>query len=489
MNAKAKIDIVSDDSELVKALNRATKLVEKLAKANKKLKTETKASAKEAKSGFGGMAAGAIKAAAGVLTVSAAIAAVNNELATRLKLEKEIAGSAITLAQAQRSVDINLGLDASVTRRQRVKFQAALTSLSSELKFGDETGLVLGASRILSATQGNRALALETVREVAQFSRGKPEGIGDIGTQVAQLQQSAGISPKEGTQLVLSLAGLARTEELGQLKVTGGVAAAFAKAFPENKVKAIEQGFAIFAAGGGESGEGGGKQTATAAIATANKLAALTGGKGTPFEAAQLLRSLPVAQQRKFTESGFEKQVKASFVEFLTAPGGGATGESARRVQAKFDATTRESLLAAAERQRSLTPEIRAATAREANAAREQAFAKTAAGRAILFKGTVRGTLESALKTSQILGARQTAALKQFDLTAGDDPQAAAIKVLGGRQEEGPTFRDFLARNVPVLGLRRGERTQGEIEISQAIIAIDALSRKPQIRTNAEGDE
>ena len=455
---------------------------EKLVAQNRKLKEESKKAGKSGKDSLRDMAFGAAKAAAGFVSVGAALAIVNSELQTQLRLQNEIAGKAGGIAQAQRALDINLGITGA-NEKQRKAFVQDLKDINFELKFGSEIGITRGASRILSATKGDRALALETVRQVAPFARGQAGGVGDIGTQVAQLQQAAGITPEQGTRLILALAGQARTEELSQLKVTGRIAAAAAKSFPDAPIQAIEQAFAIFGGVGGEAGEGKGEQTATGTISAITKLAELTGGKGTPLEAAQLLRTSPVEIQREFVKSGFEAGVKVPFQEFLTAEGGGQTGREVRNIVAKFAEATPESLLQAAERQRNLTPEIRAAAATEAVRTAEEKFAATPRGRALLFKATVREKLASALKLSE--APFQGTSLRFFDLLADERPAKLAIEQLERR-------RGDIAGAARIGGLFGGDAGE-PASVGRLDKAIEELrgirANQQQIRTNAEGDE
>lgn len=494
MNAKAKIDIVSDDSELVKALNRATKLVEKLARANKKLKDESKASSKVAVSGIGRMAKSLGTAVAGYASLATAIQLVNKELERQRTLESKSLQLTKTTGAAQIEVATLLGT--GTTNKEKTQFFADLKKVA-----GDRSQLPFlnAAKSILSATQTDRPLTLETLRAIRPFSLGNPDLLTQLGGVIPGISKSAGLTTEQAASFAFSTLGQARIESAEQLQAFGPAFSAgrIARA-PDDTLFRQAQITAALASTFGALGEDvTGKTSGGAASALQTGLERAF-PQGRTFEERFAAAKADPRIAEEVLRTGFRQQTRPVAEALFSGKGGGFAEQQFRDILAELpinEAGARR----LGEFVQTGTPEIRAL----GRGVRQQGASEQFLGRTSL-------QLKAAIR-QELIG--EEGAITQ---AGGAVSQLNPISLRLGAQnlrERLRFARSLIAQEIQVLelptqaidtgivqqqGRALGQETRAKIaRFKAAEESLDGIEKEmkllnaktPQIRTNAEGDE
>ena len=203
-----------------------------------------------------------------------AIAAYNTERQRQIDLDNKGKEVQLTVAQAEAALVKNFG-DAPATEIN--SFIASLEKVNSSKGFGNLAAILQASATTLSATGGNRDLTRGLISEGASIFRDDPtqlpvfaSALGDV-ARIMDAKSSDDF--KRAMGLVLSTQGVARIEDLKSFENVAPALASVANVDTSgNRLQALKEGSAVFAAIGGEIGDKQGAITKTAVIALSSQL-------------------------------------------------------------------------------------------------------------------------------------------------------------------------------------------------------------------------
>jgi len=261
--------------ELEKANRKLAKTEEKLQKVTRQSKAANRAARQGAKAqqGLGSTVAASV---GGMITsymsLSAAISAVNQGLEKQRELHSQTAEKQTTLASAEQGVIRNLG---GASTGDVNAFLQNLYGISKGAGQRSAQPVMQAAADVLSATGGNRELTKGVLSLTAPMFRGSPDEIAPFSGAMADLATIGGVTSKEDLKkvlgLVVSTQSQARITSLESFKhAAPAIAAAASADTGADRIRAMKEGGALFAAIGGsiKDPEGALTKTATAKLAT-----------------------------------------------------------------------------------------------------------------------------------------------------------------------------------------------------------------------------
>jgi hypothetical protein len=165
----------SDDKDVVAALNRMTKELDKLREANRKLKEESKKGSEESKSGLEQSVRSIAKMAAGYATATTALRLFNSELERKSQLEKAALDTQLSVNQSRADVIRNAG---AISRQEASKLLSTTQQVSQRTGISEKQINAGFAAGLSSAGSGTVEDVKNAVLQAARFVPDRPEELG-----------------------------------------------------------------------------------------------------------------------------------------------------------------------------------------------------------------------------------------------------------------------------------------------------------------------
>lgn len=263
----------SDMSKVAKDLDMAQRKVVTLEEKLKNVTKESKNNENSFKATFeGGL--GQLKGmVSGYLSLSGAVSLVNAGLAEQKRISQEIHRVQMTAADAQAEVVKNLG---NVSTEQASKFLKEVEGIAQKSGAPSVAPVYMAAAATISAVAGNEGLTKNILAESVPLFKNKLDELPQFAGAVGDLATIAGASSREQIRgiigLVLTTQTQARITSLDAFKnAAPALAATAAVDTGKDRIRALKEGGALFAAIGGaiKDPEGALTKTATSEVATA----------------------------------------------------------------------------------------------------------------------------------------------------------------------------------------------------------------------------
>lgn len=262
----------SDFSAVIKDQD---KLIQQNIRLKQQLKEVTDESKKQDagfKNALGGGLSQIKSMVTGYVSLQGAIALVNKGLEEQNRLSNMARQVQLTAADAQAEVIKNLG---GVTTAHASRFLSDVQAISKDAGAESVAPVLQAAASTLSGTGGNEALTKNILREAVPLFKNKLEELPDFAGAVGDLASITGAASQEEIRrtvgLVLTTQSQARIQSLDAFKNAAPALAAVATTDTgEDRIRALREGGALFAAIGGaiKDPEGALTKTATSEVAT-----------------------------------------------------------------------------------------------------------------------------------------------------------------------------------------------------------------------------
>lgn len=446
----------SEFDDVLKDYDRLARKVVNLEQKNKQLTDGVKNQDKGFKASFTAGVSGLRSMVAGYASWQAAIGLVNTALAEQNRLSEQARTVQMTAADAQAEVIKNLG---AVSTAHASEFLQQVQSISKAAGAESVAPVLEAAASTLSGTGGNEALTANILREAVPLFRNKLDQLPDFAGAVGDLASITGADSQEEIRrtvgLVLTTQSQARIASLDAFKnVAPALAAVATTDTSDDRIGALREGGALFAAIGGaiKDPEGALTKTATAEFATAlqellpeNDILNVEGDvirKGTGLKT--LSERLARVQgdeklQREFLQ-GSDTFQKASFrgpitpviAELIT----NQESEAAQRFRSAFTKVQDDPRVVTqmlSNLSGSTTQLVTANAMREANANVEASQLSPNEARRAASRKILHDTLEQT-RPGMFTFMGDAVNLAAFDMTAGDNPEKIAIERLRSRE-------------------------------------------------------
>ncbi len=199
------------------------------------------------------------------ISMHAALAGINTELERKERLELAARDASVRIAEAEADVVVNLG---DAPREVKTKFIGRLEEISKDAGFQSKAPIMEAGASAVTATGGDRDLALDVVEAMAPLFKSNPDQLVPGSEAVADLATVSRMSAEDTAGLVLSTMAKARVRKLESFKnVAPAVAAGVNTQKNISPERAAIETSALFASLGQQVKDKDGAKTATAVAA------------------------------------------------------------------------------------------------------------------------------------------------------------------------------------------------------------------------------